>query len=61
MLLETQRFPIKNQSVENSLKGEIKLLKELCISLISNVKHMSFDGEGQDLTKCRVKHCHKQS
>ena len=61
MLLETQRFPIKNQSVENSLKGEIKLLKELCISLISNVKHMSFDGEGQHLAKSRVKHYHKQS
>ena len=50
---------LKNQSAENFPTGEIKLLKELCISLISNITHMSFEGEGQDLTKCEANHYHK--
>ena len=33
----------------------------VCISLISNITHMNFEGESQDLTKCRVNHYHKQS
>ena len=59
-LLQTHRFAFKNQSIENCLKWEIELLKELCFSLISYInKHMSFEGGGQDLTKCKVNHYHK--
>ena len=57
MLLETHRFSFKNQSVENSPKGEIELLKELSLNLISYInKHISFEGEDQDLSKCKVNH-----
>ena len=40
---------LNKKTAENFPTGEIKLLKELGIGLISNIKHMvSFEGEGQD-------------
>ena len=41
-LLETHRLALINQGVENSPKGEIELLKELCISLSLIARQKSF-------------------
>ena len=62
MLLKKQRFALKDQSVKNSLNGEIELLKELCISLISNRQDLGKDLDPRPRSSCtkyRVNHYHK--